>query len=259
MIRFDWVRRGDEWLATSVDAPDGVDGSAPAVIVVHGLAGHRIGNSHQLVHLGRRLSAAGVACVRFDQAGCGESTGASTDVTVQTMADDTRAVRDWLLQQPWVDPRRVAYVGSSLGALAAVAAEAERPAAGVALWAPIYDLPRIFSRTARTGLRAVLSERGWVPYEGLRLGVGFVDALGAIDPTRLLGRSSAPVGLYHSHLDDLVPFQESKAYRTTCAEVGRPCTLTEFTTADHGFSNDGDRVKLLSRTVDFLRKCLAAE
>ncbi len=254
-MRFHWVQRGHEQLATSVDLPAGDDGNGPAhptVIVVHGLTGQRLGKSYHLVEFARMLSARGLAVVRFDQAGCGESTGRFEELTIPSMIADTRAVCDWAAAQPWCDAQRLAFVGLSLGALPVVACENEYGPFASALWAPVYDMPRVFGNTAKTGLRAILEHQGWVPYRGVRIGKGFVDTLDAVDTGSQLAESAAPLLVCHSRADDVVRFEEGESYRDRCAAIGRACQFVEFVDANHDFADYAHRQKLLETTVAFI-------
>ncbi|MFA7236832.1 MAG: alpha/beta fold hydrolase, partial [Phycisphaeraceae bacterium] len=174
-MRFEYITSGENELAASVSlpppeaateaAPDAGGGPWPTVIVVHGLTGSRMGKSYHLVEFARKLAERGIACVRFDQAGCGESTGKFEDLTIRTMADDARAVYEWTRAQPWCDrrprPRRIGVTALSLGALAAAGLP---DGMGLALWAGVFDLPGVFKVTAKTGLRALLEHQGWIPY-----------------------------------------------------------------------------------------------
>lgn len=259
MIEFHYVPSGDHRLATSVHRPGaGDDGERPwpTVVVVHGLTGNRMGRSYHLVDFARRLSAAGIACVRFDQAGCGESTGHFHELTIPRMTDDVTAVVEWVKGQPWCDAQHIGLLGLSLGGLAVVAAEARTGSRGVALWAPVYDMPRVFKDTAKTGLRALLEHQGWVPYRGLRIGKCFVDKLGACDAGELLAVSDAPVRVYHSDTDETVSIVEGRSYVERCAELGRSCSLERFTNASHDFHEYADRERLLTDTVAFFTEQL---
>lgn len=252
-MEFHWVQRDRNQLATSVDLPEGGDGAAhPTVVVVHGLTGQRLGKSYHLVEFGRMLSERGFAVVRFDQAGCGESTGRFEELTIPSMTADTRAVCDWAKAQPWCDGGRLAFVGLSLGALPVVACEQDYGSLATAFWAPVYDMPRVFGKTAKTGLRAILDHQGWVPYRGVRIGKGFVDTLDAVDTDARLADSDAPVLVCHSRADDVVRFEEGESYRDRCAAIGRACEFVEFVDANHDFAEYSHRQKLLETTAAFL-------
>lgn len=251
-MQFQFIPSGGNELAASIDTPaDPLDGSWPLVIVTHGLTGQRLGKSYHLVEFARRLNDRGIACLRFDQGGCGESTGRFVDLTIGSMAADLGAVRAWAEAQPWCDADRIGYVGLSLGALPVVANDARTSARGVALWAPVYDMPRVFGMTARTGLRALVEHRGWVPYRGLQIGADFVNNLDAVDTPAAVASGTGPMLLCHSRDDDVVPFSESEAYAARCAEVGRTCALIPFERADHDFGEYEPRQILLERTLRF--------
>ena len=258
MIEFHYVPSGDHHLATSVSRPGEAGGAAPwpTVIVVHGLTGNRMGRSYHLVDFARRLAEVGIACVRFDQAGCGESTGRFRELTIPRMTDDVTAVVEWTRAQLWCDADRVGLLGLSLGGLAVVAAEARTGSRGVALWAPVYDMPRVFQDTAKTGLRALLEHQGWVPYRGLQIGKSFVDQLDACDASEALAASNAPIRIYHSDTDETVNIREGRSYLERCQALGRPCSLERFMNASHDFHDYPDRQRLLDDTVAFFQNAL---
>ena len=256
MTRFEFVYCGSDLLAVSVDLPVDIcdtNAAVPVVVVIHGLTGQRLGKSYHLVEFGRRLAAEGIACVRFDQRGCGESTGRFQDLTLPRMAEDAVSIRDWLADQPWADTTRMGYVGLSLGALPTVATDAAYGSQGIALWAPVYDMPRVFSMTAKTGLRGILDGQGWIPYRGLRIGKEFVQHIGAIDTPALLAQGMSPLRVFHSKADQVVDFAESQSYVDRCLETNRLCELIPFATADHDFGEYPDRQLLLDKTIEFFR------
>ncbi len=82
--------------------------------------------------LGRR----GIAVLRYDDRGVGQSTGSHATATLLDFAEDVRAALAWLRRRPEVDPRRIGLVGHSEGGLVApmVAAE-DSLLAGVVLMA----------------------------------------------------------------------------------------------------------------------------
>lgn len=248
---FHYIPSRDAQLAASIDLPEDADRPLPTVVMVHGLTGQRLGKSYHFVEFARRLADRGVAVVRFDQTGSGESTGSFTDLTIPRMVDDTHAVCDWLATQAWHDPNRLGFVGVSLGALPAIAVDAQRNSRAVALWAPVYDMPRTFAATAKTGLRAMLEHQGWVPYRGLRISAEFVDQLDAVDTAAALADNNAPLLVFHSKMDQVVSIAESRAYIERCGELNRPCELIESATADHDYTEYPDRQHLLTRTIAF--------
>ncbi len=93
----------------------------------------RLDVTRQLAHL---LAAAGVASLRYDKRGVGESEPARDwrEYGVHDRIDEARAAMRWLGARAEVDPGRIVVVGHSEGALAAAAIGADGPAAaGVVL------------------------------------------------------------------------------------------------------------------------------
>ncbi len=256
MMHFQYIPHGNNRLATSIDLPEAHDhdepGPLPLVIAIHGLTGNRLGHTYKFVELARKLNHNGIACLRFDQAGCAESTGRFQELTPRTMAEDTNTVMTWAASQNWYDPTRIAFVASSLGALPLFAADAGKNAAAAVLWAPVFDLTRTFKATTRTGLKAILDHQGWVPYHGLPLGKPFVDHLDAINTHQLLAEGNCPILIFHAPTDATVNFQESLDYQKRCLELGRTCTIIKMDNADHSFTDYRHRETLIDQTVQFL-------
>lgn len=99
--------------------PASAKDALPAVIVAHGFSGNR-----QLMYgFGNTLARNGYAAALIDFAGHGASldrlpNDAAGDAQYKKLASNIDTVRDWLKQQPFVDPQRVAILGHSMGASA---------------------------------------------------------------------------------------------------------------------------------------------
>jgi pimeloyl-ACP methyl ester carboxylesterase len=79
------------------------------------------------------LSAAGFDVLLFDYRGYGASTGTPSE---QDTYRDARVALRWLLEQPEVDPRRVVYLGESLGGAIALELALFSPPAGTTTSSP---------------------------------------------------------------------------------------------------------------------------
>jgi pimeloyl-ACP methyl ester carboxylesterase len=98
-------------------------GPFPTVILVTG-SGSQDRNStvleHPLFHvLADHLSRNGVAVLRYDDRGVGETTGDLNLATTADFADDAEAGIAFLLQKSWVDPKRIGIIGHSEGGIIA--------------------------------------------------------------------------------------------------------------------------------------------
>jgi uncharacterized protein len=131
----------DIHLAGTLTLPEG-PGPFPAVTLVTGsgaqdrnseIFGHRI-----FLVLADHLTRSGIAVLRSDDRGVGESEGGFRAATSADFATDTRAAVEYLLTRPEVDPSSVGIVGMSEGGLIApmVAAGMEEVAFLVLLAGP---------------------------------------------------------------------------------------------------------------------------
>lgn len=127
--------------------PDG-DGPFPVVLLLHGFTGMR----HELPVLGtedtmfsraaRWLGERGVASLRIDFIGSGESDGAWEDTTFSGQIADAIAAIDWLEMQEGVDGARISVLGLSQGGLvgAGVAGRDAR-VSNLVLWSAVASPP----------------------------------------------------------------------------------------------------------------------
>ena len=108
----------------------------PVVIGSHGLLGTR--NSAKQVALAEACSSAGMAFLRFDHRGCGESdpAAAGSDLLTTRVADLLAAV-SWAASRPDIDDRFGLFGSSMGGAICLAAAPACAPVAMVTWAAPV--------------------------------------------------------------------------------------------------------------------------
>ncbi len=256
-MQFAWVPSGERRLAASIDMPTEGDTQFPVVIVMHGLTGNRLGRSYHLVEFGRRLAAHGIACVRFDQSGCGESTGRFVDMNIPPSPKMRPRFDDgWTSRS---GPMHSASVTSaSAWARCRPCRWMRNCRAGRWRCGRRCMTCRACSGTPRTGLRGILEGQGWVPYRGLAIGKSFVDHIGAVNTPEKLTANTSPMLVMHSKADDVVNFEEGQAYHTRCEALGRPCTFKTSSTANHDFSEYQDRQYLIKTNIDFFTRALDA-
>ncbi|HPT82965.1 MAG TPA: alpha/beta fold hydrolase [Limnochordia bacterium] len=116
------VRSGDVTLAGTLSLPRG-EGPFPAVLLNSGSGPQdRDGNSppslqtYMFKILAERLTAAGIAVLRYDERGVGESTGDYAAADLNDLLSDVEALLDFLAAHPQIDPARLAMLGHSEGA-----------------------------------------------------------------------------------------------------------------------------------------------
>lgn len=126
--------------------PAVAEGAVPAVLLLHGYGSdkHEVGLMY--ARLAEALAAEGIASLRIDFAGMGESQASMLDYTYGSQTGDAAAALDWLMAQDSVDPDRVGIHGFSMGSLigAHVAGTDPRVAAFGSWSGAIYDGDQFF-------------------------------------------------------------------------------------------------------------------
>lgn len=167
---------GDITLAGTLSLPEG-EAPFPAVILVSGsgpsdrdesLSGLMDMKPFEI--LADAIAQNGIAVLRYDDRGVGESTGEHSTATSADLATDARAALDFLRQHEAIDPARVGLLGHSEGGLIVAQVAADNPdvafvisMAGTAV--PGYDIITRQIRLAMTAegadeaaIEAVLAE-----------------------------------------------------------------------------------------------------
>ena len=105
-------KRGTE-ISAVICAPRKI-GNYPLVMMLHGFKGDKE-STGRFTWLAQTLANRGIASVRFDFAGCGESKEPFTSYRMSLALDDVESVYQYMLDQYKVDPKKVALVGHSMG------------------------------------------------------------------------------------------------------------------------------------------------
>lgn len=119
--------------------------SFPWVIFVHGFASNRMGQHREAYHLSSSLAKEGIASLRLDLRGCGDSDGWLEEVTLSDWIEDIHVAIAWVeekLKRQGVKRGGLALLGRSLGgALSLVAASlaTKTTIRSIALVAPLFN------------------------------------------------------------------------------------------------------------------------
>jgi pimeloyl-ACP methyl ester carboxylesterase len=136
---------------TIVDLPNGIKGTlavpdagaaGPAVVMLHGFGSSRDEVGGLFAQQAAALSAEGIASLRIDFRGNGESTGELADMTFEGMLADVATARTYLAEVEGVDAKRIGVVGYSFGA--AIAMLEPDDFKSVAVWGQMGDLQAEF-------------------------------------------------------------------------------------------------------------------
>ena len=127
--------RGIDVAATFVRPADTATKPFPIVVLAHGHGGTR-DEAGGFRRLAEALARRGIATIRPDFPGCGQSTEPFTRNNLSNMMADTRAALAYARGRPGTDAKRTGIVGYSMGARVAMLVLPDGFAAAV-LWAPV--------------------------------------------------------------------------------------------------------------------------
>lgn len=191
----------------------------PVVLLLHGFKGSR--DELQIPSLNEGIfkraadawAARGLASLRIDFRGGGDSEGAFEDTTISGQAKDALAALEFLQTEESIDPSRISLVGWSQGGAVAslVAGQTPYPLTAVALWNPLsMPASTMMANFGGDTVNAGLASQGdavpvTMPW-GLKTALkpAYFQDLFSIDPVAELARYSGPVFVAVGTKDDII-------------------------------------------------------
>ena len=239
--------------------PEG-DGPFPIVVMLHGTGSDKSEAGGGYLLAAPALAEAGIASVRFDFIGNGESTADYIDYNFTSAVDDTNIAFAYAASLPRIDGHRAGIMGWSQGGTIALLAAGENPAyKSVVCWAGAPDL----SGVADLEAYEIAKENGF--YEltfdwrsSLKLGLQWFDEAYGTDVLEVFSNSTAPVLAINGALDTVV--DPVNAQRIVDASRNNESEVLLIEGADHTFNIfTGDMTafdQLIGATVDWFVKTL---
>ncbi|MCY4032713.1 MAG: alpha/beta fold hydrolase [Hyphomicrobiales bacterium] len=204
-----------------------------STLLVHGLGGNK--NSETHLAAVERLSEMGVATLRFDFPGHGESSGTTEELTISQGAALVNKLTDELAER--FSGKPIALLGASYGGSCILASQVSAKAAAIVLRSPVSDYQAVrahqlgpdgLARWEKEGVIDGLISRGrltpWAFY---------IDA-GRIDLYAKAANERAPLLLVHGNKDTTVPVAQSERL---CSAWGGKTDLRQIAGGDHSLSD----------------------
>lgn len=237
----------------------------PLVVLCHGFTGNRQGDGH-FAPLAEDLVAHGIATVRLDFAGCGDSTEPYANYTLANMAADVDSVIGYM--QATYGTGKTALVGHSMGGrLASLYPQlGQYPLTALVLWSPAngtglqgLEFLSIDNFSAVEELAARADAEGSVAAWGVELSAAYIDGMRDSDPNAALQESGLPVLLTYSGNERIL--SDTTQTETKAAVESLPdgqVVLDPFVNGDHNYTSEDPTTNtqldadLRQVTVDFL-------
>ena len=237
----------------------------PLVVLCHGFTGNRQGDGH-FAPLAEDLATHGIATVRLDFAGCGDSTEPYANYTLANMAADVDSVIGYM--QATYGTGKTALVGHSMGGrLASLYPQlGQYPVTALALWSPAngtglqgLEFLSIDNFAVVEELAARADAEGSVAAWGVELSAAYIDGMRDSDPNAALQESGLPVLLTYSGNERIL--SDTTQTETKAAVESLPdgqVVLDPFVNGDHNYTSEDPATNtqldadLRQVTVDFL-------
>ncbi|MEW2557539.1 alpha/beta hydrolase family protein [Streptomyces griseorubiginosus] len=244
MIEFN----GEELCAEIVIPEHG--GVGRLVVLAHGgPGGVKEGPADLYVDLADQLASKGIASVRFDFLGAGESSGAYEEMTITRQVDELGAVVEYV--QSDLRPSSLGIVGESYGATIAILGLSQASySALVLLWPAIWLLDNTFQSYVTPEKIEQARRHGYIEEEGEKVGLAFLEQLLEFDNVSSgLQGNPVPTLFVHGKADQEVPYQQS----VQAAELlSGPKRVILVPSGDHCLERPSEREIVYRETVDWL-------
>jgi pimeloyl-ACP methyl ester carboxylesterase len=238
--------------AAILTTPDAA-GPFPVVLLCHGFLSSKESATNQA--LSQRLPAVGIATLRFDFFGHGESRSPFQDLTLTRCLDQTEAALSWLKTGGYP---RIGLIGGSFGGLVALHTAARCANLSVlGLKCPVFDYPPLWQeRLGEAGMRG-WREDGLLSFVGpsgkARLGYSFYEDLLQYDGERAAAEIRCPTRIVHGDADEYVPVSQSQKL---LAHIETEKDLVLLSGANHDFSEAFHFTRMIDGLTDWMVRWL---
>lgn len=235
-------------------------GVVPCVLFCHGLAGHKCGRYRVYVELAEELSKNGIAVLRIDFRGCGDSEGEFGEMTLSGELSDAHLALQFLTHDSGIDKNRIGFFGRSLGGVIAIlAASAFHRANSLALWAPIFngDQWKNYWKLAEEKLASDAELQEMRRINGQVASFQFFEELFNIKIIDALQNlQHVPMIHIHGERDSVVNIHHAEEYEKERQKAQAVSKFIRLPNGDHEFSHPGERVYAIHETVNWFKETL---
>ena len=250
--------RGIQIPATFVHPVSQSGGKVPLVVMAHGHGGTRdeVGG---FTRVAEELSKNGIASIRVDFSGCGESTESFTENVLTNMLADIRASREFAIGNSRIESGRIGVLGYSMGGRLAMLATQEDQYSAVALWTPVasngiesligfiggqqaYETMK--SEAGRAGFAVIETPWGDVQHLSLRWFADLEDS----KPLSAIRHFDGALLVLYGNKDDAIDPRFSKLVVSTAVD-SHPLTEHVVDGAGHGLGFYDDNAAMSAEVV----------
>lgn len=250
--------------------PKGAAGEKfPLVVMAHGHGGSK-DEAGGFTRVAEGLAAKGIATIRMDFPGCGESKEPFTQNNLTNMLADISASLNYAAAQPMIDTTRIGMFGYSMGGrLAMLSVEKDQRYKALALWAPVGTdgpgpmVPFMGGQEAYDAMAKEASEKGSVMFttrwgQKQELGSKFFEDINDSKALSAIASFAGPMLVVYGDKDDVIPPEVDKEV-VKAAVKSVKASAHVVVGADHGFGLFSTDPALSTETVNTTVNFLAGQ
>ena len=236
--------------------PDKIQGKVPIVIIFHGFLGNKVGPHFIFVKLSKLLEQKGIASIRFDFGGSGESDGEFADMTLSRELSEAEAILHYVKSLEFIDQKNIAVLGLSMGGAIAsmLAGEHKDDIRTLCLWAPAGNMSEVTIDYFIGRRKDEFHKNGFLDLDGLILGKDFVQDISNLDIYKKASEFDKRVLLLHGDNDEVVSIKASERYKELYDDKAKFHIIEG---ANHTFDKKEWEDAVFRYTTDFLVKELS--
>lgn len=232
----------------------------PAVLICHGLGGNKVGKQRLYVRLAQLLATQGIAALRIDFRGSGDSEGEFADMTVDAEVSDALLALKFLQNDNQVNPHQIGIFGRSFGGIVAVlAAHYFNLVKSIVLWAPVFSGEQWKEKWILIQQQKISREHSeeLMKIEGMKLGRKFFEQLFALKvDSQIHALSHVPMLHIHGKKDSVVDLSHAMQFAKVREESKANNKFILLPESDHDFSNMHERTEALETTKEWFLETL---
>ena len=226
---------------------------APAVIFFHGFTGDRMESHWIFIKCARALASEGIASLRFDFYGSGESEGTFREATLQSEIADARAAVRFIQRQKGIDSARLGLCGLSLGGCVAACVAPAARAKALVLWSAVAH-PAILQQLSKKLGNPSANNPGDFEYDAREISARFLKDAAKVDPLNAIRRFENPTLIIHPGKDDTVPRSHAADFLQASGAGIKEKVIVPG--ADHTFTSIAWESAVKGLSVEWFRRYL---
>ncbi|MHC1684772.1 MAG: alpha/beta hydrolase [Clostridiaceae bacterium] len=238
-------------LRGTLHIPENINEKVPVVVIFHGFCGNKMGPHFMFVKISRLLESIGIASVRFDFGGSGESDGEFIDMTITKEIEDANNILDYVKTLSFVDKDKVGILGFSMGGAIAsiIAGDRSSEINTLCLLAPAGNMYDVIMSDYYIGNNyKKFRQDGYFEVEGLLVGTDFVDDVKKVKIYERASKYNKKSIIIHGDEDEVVSICASKKYLEI---YGEKTQLKMINGANHLFDKKHWKEELIEHTTEY--------